>query len=81
MIFFTIGISSSSKGGQWHEKWKEAGQKSQQSKSPPSPQASQQSWLCPFPEKHNFKYLLLLFHKLNNKSFVCNFEGAKNYNM
>ena len=45
-----VGISSSTKGGQWQVKWNEAGQESQQIKSPPSPQASQQSWLWPFPE-------------------------------
>ena len=46
-----VGISSSTKGGQWQVKWNEAGQESQQIKSPPSPQASQQSWLWPFPGK------------------------------
>jgi len=46
-----VGISSSTKGGQWQVKWNEAGQESQQIKSPPSPQASQQSWLWPFHEK------------------------------
>lgn len=33
----------------WHCKWKLDGHLSQQMRSPPSEQASQKSWLCPFP--------------------------------
>ena len=46
----TIGMSSSSRGGEWQLKWKEAGHWSQQMRSPPSAQASHTSWLWPLPK-------------------------------
>ena len=46
-----MGMSSSSSGGEWQLKWKEAGHWSQQMRSPPSAQASHTSWLWPLPEE------------------------------
>lgn len=38
----------------WQVRWKDAGHTSQQIKSPPSPQASQESWLWPRPGRRKY---------------------------
>ena len=72
-------MSSSSRGGEWQLKWKEAGHWSQQMRSPPSPQASQTSWLWPLPSNmhlYHFRFpyrrmcILFGYHGFKNNSTI-----------